>query len=255
MNFDDSFENKVAIVTGAAQGMGAAYANILAALGTAVVVADINSDKAEVVASAINSDGGKALSVKLDVGDPESCSACAKATAKAFGQINYLVNNAGLLSAAAAAPLTEIAIEDYRHITDVNTNSVLFMTQAVLPFMEAVGGGAIINTSSIGAWQTSGIYSVSKAGVNALTINLAHVLAPKGIRMNAVAPGTVNTEGMQPIMTVEQMSQWTAAIGNPTGKVAQADMIARVGVFLLSDQASYVNGQILPVDGGTQVRL
>lgn len=255
MNFDNQFNGKVAIITGAAQGMGAAYAHILASAGASVVVADINLEKAEAVANEVVSQNGKAIAIKLDVGTPASCNACAQQTKETFGRIDYLVNNAGLLSAATAAPLTDIAIEDYERIMNVNMNSVLFMTQAVTPIMESSGGGAIVNTSSIGAWQTTGIYSVSKAGVNTLTINLAHILAAKGIRMNAVAPGTVNTEGMQPIMSVEQMSQWTAMLGNPTGEVAQAEMISRVGVFLLSDAASYINGQIIPVDGGTIVRL
>jgi NAD(P)-dependent dehydrogenase (short-subunit alcohol dehydrogenase family) len=250
-----SFENKVAVVTGAAQGMGAAYARLLAQKGAAVVVADIRADAAEAVAQGIRAEGGRASAVATDVGDPASCLACAAAATEAFGRIDYLVNNAGLLSASFAAPLPELAIEDYLRILAVNTHSVLYMTQAVVPAMKAAGGGAIVNTSSIGSWMKTGIYSVSKAGVNALTLNLSQALAPHGIRVNAIAPGTTATEGMQPIMSVEQMGQWAQMLGKPTSEVATPEMIARAGIFLLSDDAHYINGQILPVDGGTIVRL
>lgn len=249
------FENKVAIVTGAAQGMGAAYARLLAQRGAAVVVADIQADAAEGLAMSIRAEGGRAHAHATDVGDPASCLACACAATQAFGRIDYLVNNAGLLSASFAAPLPEIAIDDYLRIMSVNMHSVLYMTQAVVPAMKAAGGGAIVNTSSIGSWMKTGIYSVSKAGVNALTVNLSQKLGPLGIRVNAIAPGTTATEGMQPIMTVEKMGQWAQMLGKPTAEVAAPEMIARVGIFLLSDDAHYINGQILPVDGGTIVRL
>jgi 3-oxoacyl-[acyl-carrier protein] reductase len=250
-----SFENKVAIVTGAAQGMGAAYASLLAKRGAAVVVADIQADAAEAVAKSIRAEGGRARAHATDVGDPASCVACASAATDEFGRIDYLVNNAGLLSASFAAPLPDIAIDEYLRIISVNMHSVLYMTQAVVPAMKAAGGGAIVNTSSIGSWMKTGIYSVSKAGVNALTVNLSQNLGPLNIRVNAIAPGTTATEGMQPIMTVEQMGQWAQMLGKPTAEVAAPEMIARVGVFLLSDDAHYINGQILPVDGGTIVRL
>lgn len=249
-----SFENKVAIVTGAAQGMGAAYARLLAQRGAAVVVADIQADAAEAVAGSIRAEGGRAIAHATDVGDPASCLACAAAATQAYGRIDYLVNNAGLLSASFAAPLPELATGEYLRILSVNMHSVLYMTQAVVPAMKAAGG-AIVNTSSIGSWMKTGIYSVSKAGVNALTVNLSQTLGPLGIRVNAIAPGTTATEGMQPIMTVEQMGQWAQMLGKPTAEVAAPEMIARVGVFLLSDDAHYINGQILPVDGGTIVRL
>ncbi len=250
-----SFDNKVAIVTGAAQGMGAAYVRLLSQRGVAVAVADINLELAETVAAGIAAEGGKALAVKVDVGSPESCKACVEATVAAFGKLNYLVNNAGLLSAATLPPLQDINIDDYQRVMSVNMHSVLYMTQAAAPEMKKQGGGAIVNTSSIGSWQATGIYSVSKAGVNTLSVNLAHSLAADNIRVNAIAPGTVDTEGMKPIMSVEQMAQWAKMSGQATGEVAGPEKIAAVGVFLLSDEAAFVNGQVFPVDGGTVIRI
>lgn len=250
-----SFNNKVAIVTGAGQGMGAAYARLLAEQGAAVLLAEINIAKAEEIAAEIVAKGGRAVAVQVDVADPASCTACAREALVRFGRIDFLVNNAGLLSAATAPALPEIPVDQYLHVLAVNMHGALYMTQAVVPAMKEAGGGGIVNTSSIGSWMKTGVYSVSKAGVNALTVNLAQSLAPFNIRVNAIAPGTVNTPGMTPIMSVEQMSQWTRMLGNPTGQVAEPEAVARAGIFLLSDAAAYVNGQILPVDGGTVVRL
>lgn len=250
-----SFNGKVAVITGAAQGMGAAYARLLSQRGVAVAVADINLELAEAVVKEITAAGGKALAVKVDVGSPESCKACIAAAIDAFGQLNYLVNNAGLLSAALLPALQDIALEDYQRVMSVNMHSVLYMTQAAVPEMRKQGGGAIVNTSSIGSWQATGIYSVSKAGVNTLSVNLAHSLAADNIRVNAIAPGTVDTEGMKPIMSVEQMAAWAKMSGQATGQVAGPELIAQVGVFLLSDEAAFVNGQVFPVDGGTVIRI
>jgi len=250
-----SFSGKVAVITGAAQGMGAAYARLLSQRDVAVVVADINLELAESVAASITATGGKAVAVKVDVGSPESCKECIAAAVKVFGQLNFLVNNAGLLSAALMPPLQDLSVDDYQRVMSVNMHSVLYMTQAAVPEMRKQGGGAIVNTSSIGSWQATGIYSVSKAGVNTLSVNLAHSLAVDNIRVNAIAPGTVDTEGMKPIMSVEQMAQWAKMSGQATGQVAGPELIAQVGVFLLSDEAAFVNGQVFPVDGGTVIRI
>lgn len=251
-----SFANKVAIVTGGAQGMGAAYSYLLSEKGAAVVVADLNYAKAADVAGAITAKGGKALAVEVDVGSPESCHACVARAEAEFGRVDYLVNNAGLLSVSRLGPLIDIGIEDYDRAMRVNMGSILYMTQAALVAMKKVGGGAIVNTSSIGAWLAKGgVYAVSKGGVNCLTVTLARELAPYNVRMNAIAPGTTNSEGMQPLMTVDQMSEWGKSLGRPSDRVAEPEDMARVGTFLLSDDASYVNGQIVPVDGGIMVRL
>jgi 3-oxoacyl-[acyl-carrier protein] reductase len=249
-----SFKDKVAIVTGAAQGMGAAYARLLAERGASVVLADVNADMAGEVAAEIAAAGGKALAVATDVGSPQSCDACVASAVKAFGGVDYLVNNAGLLSAARLPPLHLQDLADYERVMAVNMHSVLYMARAVLETMKARGGGAIVNTSSIGSWQASGVYGLSKLGVNGLTFSLARELAPYNIRVNGIAPGTVDTPGMHPILTVEQMSQWGSALGRPTGEVAAPVLIAQVGAFLLSDEAHYVNGQIIPVDGGIMIR-
>jgi NAD(P)-dependent dehydrogenase (short-subunit alcohol dehydrogenase family) len=168
---------------------------------------------------------------------------------------DYLINNAGLLSAAAHRLLIDIEPETYLRIINIMAHGMSWMARAVVPSMRERGRVGILNVSSIGAYQASGLYSVAKVLVNGLTINLAHELAAFNIRVNAVAPGTVNTEGMRPLMSVEQMAQWGQAGGRPTDRVAESDEIARAGLFLLSDAASYVRGQILSVDDGQQIRL
>jgi 3-oxoacyl-[acyl-carrier protein] reductase len=250
----NEFQGKVAIVTGGAQGMGREYVRLLAEAGANVVIADVNQAVAEATIAEIGA-GDRVAFVSTDVGSTEACNACAKAAVDRFGGIDYLVNNAGLLSAAAHRSLIDIDLEVYHRILGVMSHGMLYMARAVVPAMQARGGGAIVNTSSIGAYQASGIYSLSKVFVNGLTINLSHELAPHNIRVNAIAPGTVATEGMEPLMSVEQMAQWGAAGGRPTERVAHPSEIAKVGLFLLSDAASYVRGQIVAVDDGQQIRL
>ncbi|MDB5715839.1 MAG: glucose 1-dehydrogenase [Sphingomonadales bacterium] len=248
------FQGKVAIVTGGAQGMGREYVRLLAEAGASVVIADVNQAVAEATIAEIGA-GDRVTFVATDVGSIDACNACAQAAVATFGGIDYLVNNAGLLSAAAHRSLIDIDMDVYHKILGVMSHGMLYMARAVVPAMRARGGGAIVNMSSIGAYQASGIYSLSKVFVNGLTINLAHELAAHNIRVNAIAPGTVATEGMQPLMSVEQMAQWGAAGGRPTDRVAHPSEIARVGLFLLSDAASYVRGQIVAVDDGQQIRL
>jgi 3-oxoacyl-[acyl-carrier protein] reductase len=248
------FNGKTAIVTGAAQGMGREYVRLLAEAGANVVLADINETVAAQSARDI-ARPNQVLVVRTDVGSIDACNACAAATVQRFGGIDYLVNNAGLLSAAAHRSLIDVNPDTYLSVINIMTHGILWMTRAVAPAMKSRGGGAIVNVSSIGAYQASGLYSVAKVGVIALTINLARELAAHNIRVNAIAPGTTDTEGMKPLMSVEQMVQWGRSGGRPTDHVAHPAEIARVGLFLLSDAASYVRGQIIAVDDGQQIRL
>ena len=248
------FEGKTAIVTGGAQGMGRQYVRLLAEAGANVVLADINTEVAERAARELGF-GDRLLVAKTDVGSRDDAGACAAAAAQRYGGIDYLINNAGLLSATAHRSLVAVDPETYLGVINVMAHGMLWMTRAVVPHMKRGGGGAIVNVSSIGAWIPAGLYSLAKAMVNSLTVNLAHELAADNIRVNAVAPGTVDTEGMQPLMSVEEMAEWGQMGGRPTDRVAAPEEIARVGVFLLSDAASYVRGQIIAVDDGQQVRI
>jgi NAD(P)-dependent dehydrogenase (short-subunit alcohol dehydrogenase family) len=248
------FDGKTAVVTGAAQGMGREYVRLLAAAGANIVLADINETVAAESAAQIGH-SEQLLVVKTDVGSLDACMACAAAANARFGGIDFLINNAGLLSAAAFPSLIDVPVETYRKILDVMQHGMLWMARAVVPSMRRRGGGAILNVSSIGAWAATGLYSLAKIGVNGLTVQLAHELAKDNIRVNAIAPGTVATEGMQPLMTVEQMAQWGRMGGRPTDRVATPEMIARVGMFLLSDTATYIRGQIIAVDDGQSIRV
>jgi len=248
------FKGKTAIVTGGAQGMGRQYVRLLAEAGANVVVADVNEELARQTVDALGF-GDRLLAVKTDVGLIEATTACAATAVERFGGIDYLINNAGLLSAAAHRSLIQVEPETYLRIINIMAHGMLWMTRAVVPAMRARGKGAIVNVSSIGAWQATGLYSMAKVLVNGLTVNLAHELAADNIRVNAVAPGTVNTEGMKPLMTVEQMAQWGRMGGRPTDRVAEPDEIARAGLFLLSDAASYIRGQIIAVDDGQSIRI
>lgn len=250
----EEFKGKTAIVTGAAQGMGREYVRLLAELGANVVLADVNEEVAHQSAKDIGA-RDQLLVVKTDVGSIEACNACASAAVERFGGIDFLVNNAGLLSAAAHRSLIDIDPEVYLSILNIMTHGMLWMARAVVPSMKVRGKGAIVNVSSIGAYQATGVYSLAKVGVNALTINLARELAEFNIRVNAVAPGTTATEGMEPLMSVEQMAAWGRMGGRPSDRVAHPSEIARVGLFLLSDGASYVRGQIIAADDGQQIRL
>jgi 3-oxoacyl-[acyl-carrier protein] reductase len=256
-----SFENKVAIITGAAQGIGAAYARQLAQLGVNVVLADINVAKARTVAAEISAAGGRGLVIETDVSSSASCNDCAQAAIGEFGGVDFLVNNAGMLLASSSAnpaaraePLHTIEEAYYHRVLAINMHSVLFMSRAVVESMKSRGGGAVVNTSSIASWQNSGIYSISKLGVNGITISLARELGEFGIRVNAIAPGPVRTEGMESVRSVEQLSQWARSRGHSTGDIPGPEFVARAGIFLLSEDAKLVSGQILALDGGIIVR-
>jgi NAD(P)-dependent dehydrogenase (short-subunit alcohol dehydrogenase family) len=247
------FENKVAVVTGAAQGIGEAYAKALAAEGAKVVVADLNAEAGEQVAKQVEADGGTAMFVRTDVSSHESAAAMVEAVTAAYGGIDLLVNNAAIYGEMAFDLLISVDWDYYRKFMSVNMDGALVMTRAVYPSMQQRGGGAIVNQSSTAAYLYSGFYGLAKVGVNGLTQQLAHELGGMRIRVNAIAPGPTDTEAtrVQAGDAAKDIVRTSLALKR-MGRVE--DMVGAC-LYLLSDEASWVTGQILAVDGGQTFRL
>lgn len=247
------FENKVVVVTGAAQGIGEAYARALAAEGAAVVVADMNEESGAKVAASINESGGRALFVSCDVSSAESAEALVARTVEEYGGIDHLVNNAAIYGAMEFNLLITVDWDYYRRFMSVNMDGALVMTRAVYPEIAKRGGGAVVNQSSTAAYLYSGFYGLAKAGINSLTQQLAHELGGQKIRVNAIAPGPTATEAtkVQAGDAAKDIVRTSLALK----RMGSVDDMVGACLFLLSDDASWVTGQILAVDGGQTFRL
>jgi NAD(P)-dependent dehydrogenase (short-subunit alcohol dehydrogenase family) len=246
-----SFENKVAIVTGAAQGIGEAYATALAQHGAAVVVADLNAELARTVAEKITADGGTARAVRVDVSDPESTQAMAAFTTEELGGIDLLVNNAAIYGDMEFNTLTGVDWDYYKRFMAVNLDGALLCTRACVRSMRKRGGGAIVNQSSTAAWLYASFYGLAKAGVNSLTQQLAHELGGQGIRVNAIAPGPIDTDATRRTAG-ELIDPIVAALA--IKRVGTPDDLVGMCLFLLSEEARWITGQVVNVDGGQVFR-
>ncbi|MCF8571516.1 SDR family oxidoreductase [Gordonia sp. HY002] len=239
------FDGKTAIVTGAAGGIGEVYARRLATEGANVVVADLNDDAGQAVAADI---GG--LYVHTDVADPDSAQALADKTIEAYGQIDYLVNNAAIYGGMKLDFLITVPWDYYKKFMSVNFDGALNVTRAVYGKMKP--GSAIINQSSTAAWLYSGFYGVAKAGVNSLTQQLATELGGSGIRINAIAPGPTDTEATKTTTPGNMVAEMVGKL--PLSRMGTPDDMAGMLLFLLSDEAAWITGQIFNVDGGQIIR-
>jgi NAD(P)-dependent dehydrogenase (short-subunit alcohol dehydrogenase family) len=244
-------QDKVIVVTGAAQGIGEAYARAIAAEGATVVVADLNIEAGEQVVKEIEADGGRALFVQTDVASHESAAALAERVVSELGGVDGLVNNAAIYGAMQFDLLVTVDWDYYKKFMSVNMDGALVMTRALYPHLQARGGGSIVNQSSTAAYLYSGFYGLAKVGINGLTQQLAHELGGMGIRVNAIAPGPVDTEATR------------IQAGDAANDIVKGLAIKRIGqpqdmvgacVFLLSDESTWVTGQILAVDGGQVFR-
>ncbi|WP_069160832.1 SDR family oxidoreductase [Nocardia altamirensis] len=245
------FAGRSVIVTGAAQGIGAVYAAALAAEGANVVVADKNAERGQEVTAKIGADGGTAVFGDVDVSDPESAAALAAFTVAEFGGIDHLVNNAAIYGEMKVNLLLTVPWDYYKKFMSVNMDGALNMTRAVWPHMRK-NGGSIVNQSSTAAWMYASFYGLAKVGINGLTQQLAFELGGSNIRINAIAPGPIDTDATKtvtPDVIVEDMIKRL-----PLKRMGTPEDLVGACLYLLSDEASWVTGQIVNVDGGQVFR-
>ncbi len=255
MNVDWSLDGKVAIVTGAAAGgIGEAYARTLASAGASVVCADIQGDKAELVAKAIEADGGEARAVSVDIADEASVAAMVGDTVSAFGGVDILVNNAALMLQLAPIPAMQMSRQDWDRGFAVNVTGAWLCTKAVAPEMEKRGGGRIVNQSSLGAFPAATVYGITKLALVGLTTTMAAELGPLGISVNCIAPGITESEAGKliagPGTPYREMLEQQAA----TMAVGQPEDLAGVLLLLTSPAGRWITGQVIHVSGGVVMR-
>jgi 3-oxoacyl-[acyl-carrier protein] reductase len=242
--------DKVAIVTGAAQGIGLATAIRFATEGARVVVADLSAARVEAAVASLRAAGGRALGCLVDVTDRVTIDAMVAEVHAEWGRIDVLINNAGITKDAR---LAKMSAAQFDSVIAVNLKGVFECTQAVAESMVAQGSGSIVNASSVvGLYGNFGQtnYAATKAGVIGLTKTWARELGPKGVRVNAVCPGFVKTAILETIPD-EVMQKMVAKV--PLGRLGTPEEIAAVYTFLASDDASYLNGAVIEVSGGIQL--
>ena len=248
-----SLQGKVIVITGAARGIGQEYARSFAAAGARIVAADISDCSATL--ALVKKAGGEAIGVKLDVGDANSALAMAQDTSRAFGRIDGLVNNAALYATLRGGRFDSIAEADWDAVMAINVKGIWNCCKAVVPVMRQGGGGSIVNISSLAA--TYGMpfglhYTTSKAAVIGLTRGLARELGRDGIRVNALAPGTVLTDATREFFgqKFEKAVERIRTDQTIQRNLMPTDLVGTV-VWLLSDASAFVTGQTISVDGGT----
>ena len=241
---------KVAVVTGAGNGIGRGCARILAGAGASVVVSDLNADRAKAVAAEINVAGGRAVAAVCNVMVDADLVALVDTAVKEFGTVNILVNNAGMGGGGHEDPF-KIDVEYFERVYRVNVVAPWRLCQLAVPMMAKSGYGSIVNItsmSSVNKEAAMGVYASSKAALNHLAANLAYDFGPYGVRINSVAPGATRTDALATVLTPEMEEKMLKH--TPIRRLGEVADIARAVLFLASPASAWVSGQILFVNGG-----
>jgi len=244
---------KVAIVTGAATGIGRASAVLFAQAGARVALADVRAPELAQAVAAVRAAGGEAASITADLARPEDCAAVVEAAVRAFGRLDVLLNNAGVGTMVVGGTVESIALEHWDLAQDVNVRAMYLVSRAAVPHMRSAGG-AIVNIASVSAFRgsverPSHAYAASKGAVLSLTRAMAASYGRDGIRVNAICPGTIRTRLTADIVEGAERAAKEGR-GIPLGRVGEPEDIARCALFLASDDAAFVSGATLVADGG-----
>jgi 3-oxoacyl-[acyl-carrier protein] reductase len=249
-------EQKVAMISGSGSGIGRASALRFAEAGAIVAAIDIVESTANEVANEINSNGGHAIAMRVDVTDATAVKNAIEHVAQRYGKLDILFNNAG--GGAFPQPVDGQSIDDYHKIIALNLDSVFYGIHAALPIMLRQGHGVILSTTSgagLNAVPGLAIYGAAKAGVISLMKSIAVEFGTQGIRANAISPGPMDTPGLRSWLDTFEDGANRYARDIPSGRLGTADDIARAAVFLASDDAEFINGAVLPIDGAIHARL
>jgi NAD(P)-dependent dehydrogenase (short-subunit alcohol dehydrogenase family) len=249
-------QDKVAIITGGASGMGRVAARMFAAEGAKVVVADVTEPAAQSVVDEVTAAGGRAIAVAADVSREADARRMIDAAVEAYGRVDVLYNNAGIMPEADHSVI-DTSVEDWDRVMAVNVRGVFLGCKYAIPKMVEQGSGSIINIASfvalIGCSNPQDAYTASKGAVLSLTRSLAVQFAPHGVRSNAICPGPVETPLLMDWLVKDEEAKRIRLARNPTGRFGKPEEIVHMAIYLASDESRWTNGAALVVDGGITV--